>query len=90
MKTRIEARELEQEAIDKGYMKRKNSKAMAREAVDYVMEKYPITMEKLRLEEEREAKAKRVYDEVMQKYPNLMEKLRLEEQKAISKSYGKN
>lgn len=54
MKTRIEARELEQEAIDKGYMKRKNSKAIAKEAVNYMMEKYPNLMERLRLEEEKE------------------------------------
>ena len=54
MRTRIEARELEQEAIDKGYMKRKNSKAIAKEAVDEVMEKYPNLMEILRLEEEKE------------------------------------
>lgn len=53
MRTRIEARELEQEAIDKGYMKRKNSKAIAKEAVDEVMEKYPNLMEILRLEEEK-------------------------------------
>jgi len=53
MRTRIEARELEQEAIDKGYMKRKNSKAIAKEAVDEVMEKYPNLMEMLRLEEEK-------------------------------------
>ena len=43
MKTRQEARELEQEAIDKGYMKRKNSKAIAKEAVEYAMKNYPIT-----------------------------------------------
>lgn len=56
MKTRQEARELEQEAIDKGYMKRKNSKAIAKEAVEYTMKNYPITMEKLRLEEEKDLK----------------------------------
>ena len=56
MKTRIEARELEQKAISSGYVKRKNSKALAKEAVDYAMKNYPITMEKLRLEEEKELK----------------------------------
>lgn len=53
MRTRIEARELEQEAIDKGYMKRKNSKAIAKEVVDDMMEKYPNLIERLRLEEEK-------------------------------------
>lgn len=60
------------------------SEILAKEAVDYVMKHYPIIMEKLRLEEEKEFKereqkettAKQVYDEVMQKYPNLMEKLK--------------
>lgn len=56
MKTRVEARELEQKAIDKGYMKRKNSKAIAKEVVDEVMEKYPNLMERLRLEEEKDLK----------------------------------
>jgi hypothetical protein len=59
MKTRVEARELEQEAIDKGYMKRKNSKAIAKEAVEYAMTNYPITMERLRLEEEKELNQER-------------------------------
>lgn len=45
-----------QEAIDKGYMKRKNSKAIAKEVVDEVMEKYPNLMERLRLEEEKDLK----------------------------------
>jgi hypothetical protein len=60
------------------------SEILAKEAVDYMMKHYPITMEKLRLEEEKELKereqkeaaAKQVYDEVMEKYPNLMEKLK--------------
>lgn len=59
------------------------SEIRAKEAVDYMMKHYPITMEKLRLEEEKELKeeerkatAKQVYDEVMEKYPNLMEKLK--------------
>lgn len=56
MKTRQEARELEQKVIDKGYMKRKNSKAIAKEVVDEVMEKYPNLMERLRLEEEKDLK----------------------------------
>ena len=59
MKTRIEARELEQKAISNGYMKRKNSKAVAKEAVDYVMKNYPITMERFRLEEEKELNQER-------------------------------
>lgn len=59
MKTKVEARELEQEAIDKGYIKRKNSKAIAKEAVEYAMKNYPITMEKLRLEEEKELNQER-------------------------------
>lgn len=60
------------------------SELLAKEAVDYVMKHYPNTMERLRLEEEKELKeeeqkeatAKQAYDEVMQKYPNLMEKLK--------------
>ena len=59
MKTKVEARELEQEAIDKGYIKRKNSKAIAKEAVEYAMKNYPITMEKLRLEEEKGVKSRK-------------------------------
>ena len=62
---------------------KKSSKEIAKEAVDFAMKNYPITMERLRLEEikdlereERKAKAKQVYDELMQKYPNLMEKLK--------------
>lgn len=53
MKTRVEARELEQKAVSSGYVKRKNSKAIAKEVVDDMMEKYPNLIERLRLEEEK-------------------------------------
>lgn len=63
---------------------KRSSKEIAKEAVDFVMKNYPITMERLRLEEIKDLER----EEREAKYMTRIEARELE-QKAISKGYGK-